>query len=115
MTGVQTCALPISPDVCLSYGFCDFVGEVGADGSNPQEEGSQEGTSAKSEGEDKNADREGTGDGGKEPKEDGNAARQIRELRQQLYNQKQMTEMLRGLKKASMCDTMQAAFRRLAK
>ena len=105
----------LAPDVCLSYGFCDFVGEVGADGSNPQEEGSQEGTSAKSEGEDKNADREGTGDGGKEPKEDGNAARQIRELRQQLYNQKQMTEMLRGLKKASMCDTMQAAFRQIGR
>lgn len=105
----------LAPDTCLNYGFCDFVGEAGADGSSPQEEGSQEGNPAGSTAEEETAGGEGTGDGGKGLKEDDNAAKQIRELRQQLYNQKQMAEMLRGLKKHSMCDTMQAAFRKLAK
>lgn len=96
----------LAPDACLNYGFCDFVGEAGAEESNPREEGSQEGDSAENEGD--------SGDGGKELKENDNAVKQIRELRQQLYNQKQMTEMLMGLKKPSMCDTMQAAFKHLA-
>lgn len=103
----------LAPDACLNYGFCDFVGEAGADENNPREEGSQEGAAAESAG--GNAGGEHSGDGGKELEGDDNAVKQIRELRQQLYNQKQVTEMLRGLKKTSMSDTMQAAFRQLAK
>ncbi len=105
----------LAPDACLDYGFCDFVGEAGADGSSPREEESQDGDSAEGTAGEKTADGEGTGDGRKELKGDDAAAGQIRELRQQLYNQKQLMEMLRGLKKPSMCDTMQAAFRQLAK
>lgn len=103
----------LAPDACLNYGFCDFVGEAGVDENNLREEGSQEGGSAGRAGE--SPDGENPGDGGEELKEDDDAAKQIRELRQQLHNQKQMTEMLRRLKRTSMCDTMQAAFRQLAK
>ena len=101
----------LAPDACLNYGFCDFVGEAGADGNDPREEGKQEENSGESAGEDSNG--EDSGGEGKEMKRNDNAAKQIRELRQQLYNQKQMTEMLRGLKKNSMHDTMQAAFKQL--
>lgn len=98
----------LAPDACLNYGFCDFVGEAGADGNNPREGGQQEETSGEAD------DAGDSGAEGNEMRGDGSAAKQIRELRQQLYNQKQMNEMLMGLKKPSMCETMQAAFKQLA-
>lgn len=109
----------LAPNDCLHYGFCDFVGETGSDGGSSEGEENRnaeaEGSSAEGGGDSGGGSgkAEGAADG------DGDAAKQLAELRQQLYRQKQVNEMLRGLKKPSMqapmttMETMKAALRTL--
>lgn len=75
----------LAPNDCLQYGFCDFVGET-------------------------------SGVAGNEPIDDDpdDKQLQIKQLKQQLFRQQQINQMLRGLSKPSMQDTMKAAFKQLA-
>lgn len=81
----------LAPDKCLQYGFCDIVGE-----------GKEEGEPADPEGDPVNG--EDTDD----------EKQQIKELRQQLYRQRQINQMLTGLRRTSMKKTFANALEQFA-
>lgn len=85
----------LAPDKCLQYGFCDVVGEGDKAGENKETEG----------GDSEQGDGEGSGDDDKQ---------QIKELRQQLYRQRQINQMLTGLKRTSMKETFANALGQFA-
>lgn len=91
----------LAPDKCLQYGFCDVVGE------EKKEDGS---------GLDDSGDGNGVGDGGDSGKDgsDDDAKQQIKELRRQLYIQRQANQMLAGLNKPNMKQTFADALGRFA-
>lgn len=78
----------LAPDKCLQYGFCDVVGEKTAETDSDD------------------LDKE-------EPDDDTNSdddkEQQIKELQQQLYKQRQINQMLTGLKRPSMKKTFATA------
>lgn len=78
----------LAPDKCLQYGFCDIVGEGKKDDdpSEPEDDPDDAGDSD----EDKD---------------------QIKELRQQLYRQRQINQMLTGLKRPTMKSTFAQALK----
>lgn len=82
----------LAPDKCLQYGFCDIVGEGKGDGEgNSVDFGS-----------------DGAGEGGApgEGEGAGNDDKQkIKELQMQLYRQRQINQMLTGLKRPNMKKT----------
>lgn len=85
----------LAPDTCLSYGFCDFVGgqkvEVPKDPENPDDP-----------------------DDPDDPMEPEDKAKQkIRELQQQVFQQKQINMMLKGLNRPCMKDTLSEAMKKL--
>lgn len=73
----------LAPDTCKQYGFCDFVGD---------EEGSRT-----------SVDGAGTGDGSGPDEDDptalddGGKDRLLQQLKEQLYQQRQINQMLRGI------------------
>lgn len=77
----------LAPDTCLEYGFCDFVGEqksyVPDDLDDPMDP------------------------------DDDDEKDKIRELQQQLFKQKQINQMLKGLNKSHVRDTFSAALKQL--
>lgn len=80
----------LAPNTCLEYGFCDFVGEDDGEKepeSNPDAGMEPEGTPEPEEPDDEN---------------------QLKDLKQQLYQQKQINQMLRELKQPSMQSTFTA-------
>lgn len=89
----------LAPDTCLKYGFCDFVGEQKLD--DPDD--------------DPDDDIDDDPEYGKCGDDPDDKKKQIKELQQQLYRQKQINQMLRGLqKKPSVQETLTAAFSQLA-
>ena len=91
----------LAPDKCLQYGFCDIVGE-GKEDNDP--DGSGDGSDP-----DKNSDS----DNGEDP-DNKDAEEQIKELRQQLYRQRQINQMLTGLNRPNMKKTLANAFEQFA-
>ncbi len=85
----------LPPDACLEYGFCDYVGE------KKKEEEELEG---KPEGE--------SGEG--EEKDDNKKDLQMKQLKEQLFRERQINEMLRGLNQVSMKSTFTAALQQLS-
>lgn len=85
----------LPPDACLEYGFCDYVGE------KKKEEEELEG---KPEGE--------SGEG--EEKDDNKKDLQMKQLKEQLFQERQIKEMLRGLNQVSMKSTFTAALQQLS-
>lgn len=91
----------LAPDKCLQYGFCDIVGEKKKDddmddpndGSDPDH--------------DDNPDMD-------DPDDDDDAKKQIKELKEQLYRQRQISQMLAGLNKPDMKKTLADAFGQFA-
>lgn len=84
----------LAPDKCLQYGFCDIVGEGDGSGENKKTKGSSG-----------QGDEEGSGADEKQ---------QIRELKQQLYRQRQINQMLTGLKRTGMKETFANALGQFA-
>lgn len=82
----------LAPDKCLQYGFCDIVGEKEKDDDDDP------------------ADPGGDNDPGtnKNPDEEDDK-KQIKELQQQLYQQRQINQMLAGLKRPNMKNTFAKA------
>lgn len=101
----------LAPNTCLEYGFCDFVGEEKeedtAEGTeDPEAETEEDLTDDEQDAEtDDDPEGEESGDPDKDEK--------IKALQQQLYNQKQINQMLRGIKQPSMKATLQAALRQI--
>ena len=91
----------LAPDKCLQYGFCDIVGEGKEDNDL---DGSGDGSDP-----DKNNDP----DNGEDP-DNKDAEEQIKELRQQLYRQRQINQMLTGLNRPNMKKTLANAFEQFA-
>lgn len=84
----------LAPNSCLEYGFCDFVGED--DPNDPIPGGVPE-------------------DDPPDPDDDDPRDQQIVELREQLFQQKEINQMLQSLqRKPSMQDTLAAAFNQMA-
>lgn len=90
----------LAPDKCLQYGFCDIVGE-GKNGDDPVEPD-----------EDVDPDENKDPDNDDEPDDD--TKQQIRELRQQLYRQRQINQMLTGLNRPNVKKTLANAFEQFA-
>lgn len=88
----------LAPDTCLKYGFCDFVGEKSTKEDTQDEEEDVQG--------------ESEDDFGNEDEDDKDL--QMKQLKEQLYQQKQINEMFRGLKSTSMKTTFAAALQRLS-
>lgn len=82
----------LAPEKCLQYGFCDIVGE------------------GKKEEEKEPVEPEGDTANGEEPDD----KQKIKELRQQLYRQRQINQMLTGLKRPSMKKTFANALEQFA-
>lgn len=88
----------LAPDKCLQYGFCDIVGE-GKGGEKDPEPSGNGGTD----------DDDDLNDGA-----DDDDKRQIKELQQQLYRQRQINQMLTGLKRPGMKKTFANALEQFA-
>ncbi|MDD7391202.1 MAG: Clp protease ClpP [Lachnospiraceae bacterium] len=85
----------LAPNSCMEYGFCDFVGE--ADPNMDPDPGGEP--------------REDPPD----PDDDDPRDQKIMELQQQLFQQREINQMLQGLqRKPSMQDTLAAAFSQMA-
>ena len=88
----------LSPDMCLQYGFCDYVGEKAPekdDQPDPEEPEDPEVN---------------------DPEEPDDKEKQVRQLKEQLFRQQQIDEMLRGLQpKHKMTDTFREALNQLRK
>lgn len=82
----------LAPDTCLLYGFCDSVGEQKVD--SPKEPEGPEDPDDPMETEDK-------------------TNQKIRELQQQVFQQKQINMMLKGLNRPCMKDTLSEAMKKL--
>ena len=78
----------LAPNTCLEYGFCDFVGQQGAD---PEDDP-------------KNPD---------DPEID--PINQVKELKELLFKQKEINKMLQNLNKPFMKDTLLESFKQLAR
>ena len=92
----------LAPDKCLQYGFCDIVGEKKED----------EGDTTK---EDDDLSEDLEFDDPKTDDPDDDTKQQIRELQQQLYKQRQINQMLTGLKRPSMQKTFARALEQFTK
>lgn len=92
----------LAPDKCLRYGFCDIVGEEKED-DDDDPDGSGDGNDP-----DKNSDPDNDDD------PDDDTKQQIKELRQQLYRQRQINQMLTGLNRPNMKKTLANAFEQFA-
>lgn len=97
----------LAPNTCLEYGFCDFVGEESGEELDDEE---------------KIEDGELHDDLDDDPDDldieddiDSDKDKEIKALQQQLYNQKQINKMLKGIKHPSMKSTFQAALRQITK
>lgn len=91
----------LAPDKCLQYGFCDIVGE---DEEDDDVDGSDEGNDPDKDSEPDNRDNPD------DDAPDGDAKKQIKELKQQLYRQRQINQMLTGLNRPNMKKTLANAF-----
>ena len=78
----------LAPDTCLGYGFCDFVGEQ------------------------RTCEPDDDPDDPDDPDED--CKKQIKELQQQLFQQKQINQMLQRVNKPSMQNTFLETLKQLA-
>lgn len=88
----------LAPDKCLQYGFCDIVGERKEDDeSKKPEDDPDNNPSAGQDGDDLDDDEK----------------QQIKELQQQLYRQRQINQMLTGLKRPSMQRTFAKALEQI--
>ena len=77
----------LAPDTCLGYGFCDFVGEQKI--CEPDDEPDDD--------------------------PDDDCKKQVKELQQQLFQQKQINQMLQRVNKPSMQNILLESFKQLAK
>lgn len=83
----------LAPDTCLKYGFCDFVGEEQKDPDDP----------------DKGIEKPAA-----DPKEPDDKEEQLKQLQEQLFRQKQINEMLRGIQpRHQVRDTFRNALKQL--
>ena len=92
----------LAPDKCLQYGFCDVVGEEKKDEdekAKDPDDGNDPGDNDELVDED-------------DPEKD--TKQKIKELQQQLYRQRQVNQMLTGLKRPSMKKTFADALEQLA-
>ncbi len=93
----------LAPDKCLQYGFCDIVGE-----------GKKEDAPENSDDDpDNDPDEVSDDDKGSDDDTD-DEKQQIKELRQQLYRQRQINQMLTGLKRPGMQRTFAKALEKFA-
>lgn len=89
----------LPPDACLEYGFCDYVGEKKEDTKeNSPEDKPEDGQEGERQ----------------EEKDDDKKDLQMRQLKAQLFQERQINEMLRGLNRASMKSTFTAALQQLS-
>lgn len=98
----------LAPDKCLHYGFCDIVGE-GKEDDDDDPDGSGDGSDP-----DKNNDPDNGDNPDKDDDPDDDTKQQIKELRQQLYLQRQINQMLTGLNRPNMKKTLANAFEQFA-
>lgn len=82
----------LAPDTCLGYGFCDFVGEQKI--CDPDDDP------------DDPIDPD-------DPEDPDDEQRKIKELQKQLFQQQQINQMLRGLNRPCMKDTLSLAMKHL--
>ena len=91
----------LAPDKCLKYGFCDIIGvgeKKGDDETERLEDNLEDNPDEdRDEGDDPDDDKE----------------QQIKELQQQLYRQRQINQMLTGLKRPSMQRTFAKALEQI--
>ena len=91
----------LAPDKCLKYGFCDIIGvgeKKGDDETERLEDNLEDNPDEdRDEGDDPDDDKE----------------QQIKELQQQLYRQRQINQMLTGLKRPSMQRTFAKALEQM--
>lgn len=92
----------LAPDTCLGYGFCDFVGEQKNDNQNNDPNDP-----------DDPADPDDPDDSDDPADPDDDEQKQIKALRQQLFRQQQINQMLRGLNRPCMKDTLSLALQQL--
>lgn len=90
----------LAPDKCLQYGFCDVVGEKEKEDDDPGDSGD-------------GSDPGNGSDPGKDDPDD-DERQLIKELRRQLYIQRQANQMLTGLNKPNMKRTFADALEQFA-